>query len=108
TRRFCISISASNEAAKSLRHIASPYFIAKKENPFASMALNNNASRGPGHARRQHESDVGSGPSFVTATLEGAPAFVVVSSWISPQRPPAQTRLRSSIPAATYSRDEVL
>ena len=65
------------------------YFIAQKENLFAKHGLEVKIVDTTTPAAVQAmlggsmSLTLGAGPAFVTATLEGAPAFVVVSSWIN-------------------------
>jgi ABC-type multidrug transport system ATPase subunit len=65
------------------------YFIAQKENLFAKHGLEVKIVDTTTPAAVQAmlggsmSLTLGAGPAFVTATLEGAPAFVVVSSWVN-------------------------
>ena len=65
------------------------YFIAQKENLFAKHGLEVKIVDTTTTAAVQAmlggsmQLTLGAGPAFVTATLEGAPPFVVVSSWIN-------------------------
>src|SRR4029077_10245595 len=65
------------------------YFIAQKENLFAKHGLEVKIVDTTTPAAVQAmlggsmSLTLGAGPAFVTATLEGAPVFVVVSSWIN-------------------------
>jgi ABC-type nitrate/sulfonate/bicarbonate transport system substrate-binding protein len=65
------------------------YFIAQKENVFAKHGLEVKIVDTTTPAAVQAmlggsmQLTLGAGPAFVTATLEGAPPFVVVSSWIN-------------------------
>jgi ABC-type nitrate/sulfonate/bicarbonate transport system substrate-binding protein len=65
------------------------YFIAQKENLFAKHGLEVKIVDTTTTAAVQAmlggsmQLTLGAGPAFVTATLEGAPPFVVVSSWVN-------------------------
>jgi ABC-type nitrate/sulfonate/bicarbonate transport system substrate-binding protein len=65
------------------------YFIAQKENLFAKHGLEVKIVDTTTPAAVQAmlggsmQLTLGAGPAFVTATLEGAPPFVVVSSWVN-------------------------
>jgi ABC-type nitrate/sulfonate/bicarbonate transport system substrate-binding protein len=65
------------------------YFIAEKENLFAKHGLEVKIVDTTTTAAVQAmlggsmQLTLGAGPAFVTATLEGAPPFVVVSSWVN-------------------------
>ena len=65
------------------------YFIAQKENLFSKQGLEIKIVDTTTTAAVQAmlggsmQLTLGAGPAFVTATLEGAPPFVVVSSWIN-------------------------
>ena|SRR2546422_3205904 len=65
------------------------YFIAQKENLFAKHGLDvkiietTTTSAVQAMVGGSMQVALGAGPAFVTATLEGSPPFVVVSSWIN-------------------------
>ncbi|HWH76276.1 MAG TPA: ABC transporter substrate-binding protein, partial [Candidatus Binatus sp.] len=65
------------------------YFIAEKENLFAKYGLDvkivatTTTAAVQGMLGGSLDLTLGAGPAFVSATLEGSPAFAVVSSWIN-------------------------
>jgi ABC-type nitrate/sulfonate/bicarbonate transport system substrate-binding protein len=65
------------------------YFIAQKEKLFEKNGLNvkivstTTTAAVQGMLGGSLDLTLGAGPAFVSATLEGAPAFVVISSWVN-------------------------
>src|SRR5258706_8212275 len=65
------------------------YFIAQKENLFAKHGLEVKITETTTPAAVQAmlggsvQLTLGAGPAFASATLEGAPQFVLISSWIN-------------------------
>lgn len=65
------------------------YFIAQKENLFAKHGLEvkiidtTTTAAVQGMLGGSLQLTLGAGPAFTTATIEGAPPFVVVSSWVN-------------------------
>src|SRR2546427_2769348 len=95
---FLFSFLAKNLGAQTIKMTVaqagvnpgtSLYFIAQKENLFAKHGLDvkiietTTTSAVQAMVGGSMQVALGAGPAFVTATLEGSPPFVVVSSWIN-------------------------
>jgi ABC-type nitrate/sulfonate/bicarbonate transport system substrate-binding protein len=92
-----ISLGTANVAAQIKMTVAqaginpgtSLYFIAQKENLYAKHGLDvkiidsTTPAAVQGMLGGSVQLTLGAGPAFTSATLEGAPQFVVVSSWIN-------------------------